>query len=105
MPTAVIRFVSSLLLAALLQAGSPLFRSSTGRGNLGWTVVRGSLAADPSVLDENSKLLRVDPGKSPDSCVRSATISLRLGKSYEVTWSVRTENLKVRDLDRSPIAT
>ncbi len=105
MPTTVIRLVCCLLLAALLQAGTPLFRSSVERGNLGWTAVRGSVAADPSVSHENSKSLRVDPGNSPDSCIRSAPITLRLGKSYEVSGWVRTENVEVRDLDRSPIAT
>jgi hypothetical protein len=105
MPTAVIRLLCSLLVAVLLQAGTPLFRSSIERGNLGWTAVRGSVAADPSVMHEKSQSLRVDPGSSPDSCVRSAPISLRLGKSYELSGWARTENLEVRDLDRSPIAT
>jgi hypothetical protein len=105
MPTAVIRLLCSLLVAVLLQAGTPLFRSSIERGNLGLTAVRGSVAADPSVMHEKSQSLRVDPGSSPDSSVRSAPISLRLGRSYELSGWARTENLEVRDLDRSPIAT
>ena len=99
-----IRVLSFLLAGALLQAGTPLFRPTTERGATGWTAERGGLAVDASVSHEGSKSLRVEPGSSPDACVRSAPVSLRIGKSYEVSGWVRTEDVQVRDLDRSPIA-
>jgi hypothetical protein len=99
----VIRLLSFLLAAAVLDAGAP-FRPTTERGATGWTAERGVLAVDTSVSHENSKSLRVEPGSSPDACVRSAPISLRIGKSYELSGWVRTEDVQVRDLDRSPIA-
>src|SRR5438093_7749318 len=72
--------------------------------NQGWTALRGSATTDASVLRGNSKSLRVEPAGSPDACIRSAPVSLKLGKRYELSGWVRTENLQVRDLDRSPIA-
>ena len=99
-----IRLICCLLAATLLQAGTPLFRPSIERGATGWTAERGALTVDTAVSHENNKSLRLEPGNSPDASVRSAPISLRIGKSYEVTGWVRTENVAVRDLDRSPIA-
>jgi hypothetical protein len=90
-------------LLAGLQAGTP-FRPAIERGATGWTAERGLLTVDASVSHENSKSLRVEPGSSPDASVRSAPVSLRIGKSYELSGWVRTEDVQVRDLDRSPIA-
>jgi hypothetical protein len=88
---------------ALLHAGTP-FRPTIERGPTGWTAERGSLAVDASVSHESIKSLRVEPGNSGDASVRSAPVSLRIGRSYELSGWVRTENLQVRDLDRTPIA-
>ena len=41
---------------------------------------------------------------APDAVVRFAPVSLTIGKRYELSGWVRTEDLTVRDLDRSPIA-
>ena len=50
--------------------------------------------------------MRLDSGNSnTDARVQSAPIALTIGKSYELTGWIRTEQLTVRDLDRSPIAT
>ena len=68
-------------------------------------MVRGSTAADSAVLHEGHKSLRLERDvSSPDACVRLAPVSLSIGKEYELSGWVRTENLEVRDLDRSPIA-
>ena len=99
-----IRVFCYLLAAGLLHAGTPLFRPALERGATGWTAERGVLAVDASVSHENNKSLRVEPGSSPDACIRSAPVSLRVGKSYELIGWVRTEDVQVRDLDRSPIA-
>jgi hypothetical protein len=95
-----------LLLAAagLLHAGTPLFRPAIERGATGWTAERGALTVDAAVAHENNRSLRVEPGDSADACIRSAPVSLRIGKSYELSGWVRTEDVQVRDTDRSPIA-
>jgi Phospholipase B len=50
--------------------------------------------------------MRLESGKATrDARVQSAPVALTIGKSYELTGWIRTENLTVRDLDRSPIAT
>ncbi len=100
----VIRVFSFLLTVAIVQAGSPFFRPAAERGATGWTAERGSLAVDPTVLHENAKSLRLEPSGAGDASVHSAPVSLHIGRSYELTGWVRTEDLVVRDLDRSPIA-
>ena len=97
-----IRLFSGLLAAALLYAGTP-FRPSVDQGG-NWTAERGALSVDNAVLHDGNKSLRVEAGNSRDAAIRSAPVSLRIGKSYEVTGWARTEGLEVRDLDRSPIA-
>jgi hypothetical protein len=103
------------LLAALtapapaLFAATHLFESSVERTGSGtsatWSTVRGSSAPDASVLHDGKKSLRLEPSPaSPDTCVRSAPIALTIGKTYELTGWARSEDLTVRDLDRSPIA-
>ena len=98
--------LASLLLAALsAQAATPLFQASFDKPNQGWAVVRGSAAPDPASTHDRKKSLRVEPGGPyPDACVRFAPVDLSIGERYELSGWVRTENLSVRDLDRSPIA-
>src|ERR1035437_9858765 len=70
------------------------------------TVVHGAAAADSAIHHSAPKSLRVEPGgQYPDALVRSAPVSLTIGKRYELSAWVRTDNLTVRDTDRSPIAT
>src|SRR5690349_3092423 len=70
------------------------------------SIVHGSAAPDPSVHRNAPKSLRVEPGgQYPDAIVKSAPVNLTIGKRYELSGWVRTENLSVRDTDRSPIAT
>ena len=97
------RFVVVLLSVGLLYAGTP-FRPVVEQGAGGWTAVRGSLAVDTAVTHENTRSLRVEPGNSQDAYVQSAPVTLQIGKSYELSGWVRTEDLQVRDLDRTPIA-
>jgi hypothetical protein len=100
----VFRVLTILLAATLLEAGTPLFRPTIERSATGWTAERGLLAVDTSVSHESAKSLRIEPGGSPDASIRSAPVSLRIGRSYELSGWVRTEDVQVRDLDRSPIA-
>src|ERR1019366_7756932 len=70
------------------------------------TVVHGAAAADSAIHHNAPKSLRVEPGgQYPDALVRSAPVSLTIGQRYELSAWVRTENVTVRDTDRSPIAT
>jgi len=95
-----------LLLASIAQAGTPLFQSSFQKPIRGWTVVRGAATSDSSALHDKNVSLRVErDAVSQDARVRSAAVSLVIGKRYELSGWVRTEALQVRDLDRSPIAT
>jgi hypothetical protein len=96
--------LAGALVQAGLQAGTPLFRPTIERGATGWTAERGVLAVDASVSRENNRSLRVEPGSSPDASIRSEPVALRIGQSYELSGWVRTEDVQVRDLDRSPIA-
>ncbi len=92
-----------ILLAFGLQAATPLFEGSFDSSNA-WTAVRGKAAADSSVAYQGRKLMRVEAGSSPDASVRSAAIALSIGKRYELSGWIRTEQLVARDLDRTPIA-
>ncbi len=99
------RLVCCLFVAIAANAATPLFQASFEKPNSTWTVVRGSATPDASVLHEGRKSLRVEPGgPSPDACVRFAPVSLTIGRRYELSGWARTEDLVVRDLDRSPIA-
>jgi hypothetical protein len=96
------KLLCCLLVAASVQAATPLFRSSFEQPN--WTVVRGTAVSDASVLHEGNKSLRLEPGNSADACVRLAPVPLKIGKRYQLDAWVRTEGVEVRDLNRSPIA-
>ena len=99
------RFLLCALLAASAYAGSPLYQASFDGSGGHWTAVHGAAVLDPSVQRAGQKSLRVESGTSGDACVRSAPITLTIGKRYELSGWVRTEGLEVRDLNRSPIAT
>jgi len=89
---------------AQLPAASPLFRGSFENSASGWTTERGIAAADPSVTYQNQTSMRLKPGSAGEASVRSTPIALIIGEHYELTGWIRTDQLEVRDLDRSPIA-
>jgi hypothetical protein len=103
------RLACCLLMATLARAAAPVFQTSLEQAGRDWTVVSGSATLDSAVLHEGRKTLRVERdtasgASSPDASVRLAPVALTIGKRYELSGWVRTENLEVRDLDRSPIA-
>ena len=60
----------------------------------GWTAVRGTATPDATVLHSDRKSLRLEPapgGTGP--VVRFAPVPLTIGKSYELSGWVRTEDL------------
>jgi len=94
-----------LLIASLAPASTPLFQVSFQKPNHDWTVVHGTATPDSSVLHDKSTSLRVErDATSQDACVRLQSVTLVIGKRYEVSGWIRTEALQIRDLDRSPIA-
>ena len=99
-----IRSIFSLLFAALCaQAATSLpVKVPTEHS---WTAVRGTATADSSVRHEGRRSLRVQRSAgAPDASIRSGTVSLTIGKTYELSGWVRTQALTVHDLDISPIA-
>src|SRR5258708_7682270 len=104
------RFLACALLAVSAYAATtPLFQSSFDSSADRWAAVHGVSSIDASVQHNGRKSLRVEPGSSAsgsmDACVRSAPISLTIGKRYELSGWVRTSGIEVQDLDRVPIAT
>ena len=94
-----------LLLATAANASTPVYRTSFDGVDKHWTVVRGSAVLDSSVLREGHKSIRLERDAiSQDACVRLAPVNLTVGKRYEVSGWVRTEDLQVADVDRTPIA-
>ena len=93
-----------------LAGGAPIeFNGSfeAGRGGqvpAGWTVLRGSAAGDRRIHKEGRSALRLEAAAGSDAWAQSKTVELTVGKRYELRGWVRTEDLTVRDLDRSPIA-
>ena len=88
-------------------APASLFQSAfTGQGTpKGWSVQTGKAAVDSQVTREGKPSLRVEPaGNASEAVVRSEPLSLQVGKHYELRAWLRTENLKVRDTGRSPVA-
>ncbi|MBZ5601239.1 MAG: hypothetical protein LAO79_02930 [Acidobacteriia bacterium] len=70
-----------------------------------WDAVRGSASADAQAQHAGHATVRVEPAGESGAYIRSTAVTLSVGKRYEVSGWIRTENLRVRDLDRSPIAT
>lgn len=95
-------FVLCLCAALCLQGATPLFQHQSSAG---WTAPHGSLISDDSVRHSNHASLRVEANPAnADASARSAAIHLTIGKTYEMSGWVRTQDLTVKDLDRSPIA-
>jgi hypothetical protein len=100
-----IRLTCCLLVATLAQGATPIFQGSFETSGQSWKVVRGSAAPDAAVLHDGRKSLRLErDAASEDVCVRLAPVALTIGKRYQLSGWIRTEDLQVRDLDRSPIA-
>ena len=100
-----LRFIYFVLIASVAQASTPFYQSSFNKASKDWTVIRGSATMDPAVSHGGKASLRVErSSQSRDACVRLSPVSLTLGKRYELSGWVRTENLAVSDVDRSPIA-
>ena len=100
-----VRIPFLLLAVAVAQAATPVFTASFDNAQETWAVERGSAVLDSAVLREGHKSIRLERGPdSQNACVRLTQVSLTIGKRYELSGWVRTEDLEVRDVDRTPIA-
>jgi len=70
-----------------------------------WDAVHGTATPDAQAQHAKHASMRVEPSGESGAYIRSAPVTLNVGKRYELSGWIRTENLQVRDLDRSPIAT
>ena len=94
-----------LLLVAAANAATPVYKASFDSTEENWTVVHGSAVIDSSVLHDGHKSIRLErDAASQDACVRLAPVTLTIGKRYELSGWLRTEDLQVQDVDRTPIA-
>jgi hypothetical protein len=76
-----------LVFVPLLSAATP-FQASFESSNHGWSALRVAATPDGSIAYESHKSMRVEPSPSGDAAVRSAPITLTIGKRYELLWSI-----------------
>jgi Phospholipase B/Peptidase family M1 domain/Carbohydrate binding domain len=97
--------IATLFIPALLAAApAALFNSTSDTSWKDWSVVSGAAQSDPAVRHDGRASLRVESAGVSGACVQSIPVTLQIGKTYELTGWVRTADLRVRDLERSPIA-
>lgn len=70
----------------------------------GWRAERGQARVDNAVTREGRPSLRLE-SSGGDALVRSSAVKLTPGRHYELRGWLKAENLMVRDLDRTPVAT
>ncbi len=100
-----LRLLCCLSAGLAVYGATPLFQSSFEKSNQGWTAESGTATPDSTVLHGVNKSLRLEAARpGGDAVVRLTPVSLTIGKRYEISGWVRTEDLTVKDLDRSPIA-
>ncbi len=101
----IIRLLCCLCAALAAQAATSVFQASFEKSNPNWTAVRGVATPDSTVMHGASESLRLEPGETGSGpVVRFAPVSLTIGKRYELSGWVRTADLTVKDLGRTPIA-
>ena len=99
------RLLCCLSVALAVHGATPVFQASFEKPGQSFTVLRGTATPDSSVLRGDNPSLRLEPAKEGSGpVVRFAPIALTIGKRYELSGWVRTEDVTVKDLDRSPIA-
>jgi len=101
----ILRLLFCLTTALAAHGATSVFQASFEKSNPNWTAVRGVAMPDSAVMHGASESLRLEPAETGSGpMVRFAPLSLTIGKRYELTGWVRTSDLSVKDLDRSPIA-
>jgi len=82
----------------------PLCAANLLTGNQ-WEVRSGRIAADRAVSRQGGASVRLDPDGERATEAYSQPVKLVVGKTYEVSAWVKTDALRVRDLDRSAVVT
>ncbi len=99
------RLLYFLFAAVTAYAATPVFQAKFQESKQDWTALSGTATLDSAVMHGDHPSLRLEPAVSGGGpVVRSEPITLTIGKVYELSGWVRTEDLEVKDLDRSPIA-
>jgi hypothetical protein len=94
-----------LLFAIAAHAASPATPTAFNNLEEHWTAVHGTAAADSAVVRDGHASLRLGrDATEQDASVRLASVTLNLGKRYELSGWVRTEEVEVQDVNRTPIA-
>jgi Phospholipase B/Peptidase family M1 domain len=96
--------IAGFLALSNVIAAPPPFQASFD-SSAKWEAVRGSSNVDSTVQHDKHSSVRVEAAGDSGAFVRSTPVNLTVGKRYELSGWVRTENLRVHDVDRSPIAT
>jgi hypothetical protein len=85
-------------------AATPVFNSSLEQTGSVWLALRGTAALDAAVLHDGRRSLRVERAAAvPDAAVQSKPVPLTIGKRYELSGWVKTQDLSVTDSARTPI--
>ncbi len=92
------------LLLALLSAMALIAAPASFDAGSKWEPIRGKATPDEQTKHANHSSVRVEP-TADSAYIKSTPVSLIVGRRYELSGWIRTENLQVRDLDRTPIAT
>lgn len=99
------RLLWTVLALSFIIEAAPLYQASFEATSKQWQTIHGSATPDTAVQYDHHASLRLEPSANSDAIIRSTPLNLTVGKAYQLSAWVRTENLEVRDLDRSPIAT
>jgi hypothetical protein len=101
----IFRLLCCLGAALAAQAATSVFQASFEKSSPNWTAVRGVATPDSTVMHGASESLRLEPAETGNGpVVRFAPVSLTIGKRYELSGWVRTADLSVKDVNRTPIA-
>jgi hypothetical protein len=94
-----------LLVVSVCYAATPVSLTPSDNLEEHWTAMHGSATADRSVTRDGHASLRLErDGTAQDASAQLGPVTLSLGKRYELSGWVRTEDLQVRDVNRTPIA-
>ncbi len=89
-----IRPLCCLLVGLAAYAATPLFQTSFDRPGQDWSVLSGTATPDSTVSHGSNRSLRLESAKQGEApAVRLAPVNLTIGKRYELSGWVRTENL------------
>ncbi|MBI3473794.1 MAG: hypothetical protein HY013_20760 [Candidatus Solibacter usitatus] len=80
------------------------FEAQKSVGGGGWNVVRGEASIDRKTAYDGKASLRIEAPEFTEARVESPALQLAIGKRYEIRAWIKTEQLEVRDTDRTPIA-